>query len=639
MSRRNTPVATFGTGKYGHPVQQEMRHLAKTILILGTTRTGKTRLANSLARQQSIELGSGQIIINNKPDPAFVAEKARDAERLGKDFLHFSMASKGPHFQQLHPYEPPAPCHYDPLERGSGAVRARMLIDSVVHSDTSDVYRRTAMEMAGLAWDLARLTGFDYATVRGPNGQPVRTKKRSMQVLLEMLDMETFARVAGWLNVDMVRNHHPHMHPDDAQTMVEQFQSRARTIAEDAKNKSSIMSSAVADTRSITASFINSSAFFPQSLSPGAAPGMRIDLLRAIVRGEIVLFDLSAADYHQEATMLNAMILLDLQNTVSTLREYTSHMARTAADQTPWPPVILQLEELGSAADAASAEALIGLLNKSADVGIRPIISSQSLADIRKIGDVYLQRIVGLLNDLITLQMGADPDDRDFCDFSGAVTKQVPRESVEVKNNRLNLFIGAKKAKSVMTDAKELPRVPYGSTKNLSSQDDGDIREMLWITKSPKLTAVHTCGPEGPNNWAEVIQMVPVDGPELGYKPFADPAAAARSAEAAKQATIERLRARYDSPLFQDLEKLNTARLEGAASVGDVLSDAEYFEAPPDPETAHEGAADSPWGSEPVPPFDDEPPLSEPPPDANPFAQSTSPFGSGDDSDSGLPRF
>lgn len=639
MSRRG-PVVTMGTGKYGHPVQQPMDLLAKTIVIVGTTRTGKTRLANSLARQESIELGCGQIIINNKPDPDFVAEKARDAERLGKSFLHFAMASKGPVFQQIHPYEPPRPCHYDPLERGSGAVRARMLIDSVVHNDSGDVYRRTAMELAALAWDLARLTGFENERTQLADGRVVTTKKRSMQVLLEMLDMETLSQVAGWLNTDMVRNHHPHLHERDATTMVEQFQSRAETIASDSKNKASIMMSAVADTRSIVASFINSSAFYPQSLSPGAEPSMRIDLLRAIVRGEHVLFDLSAADYRQEATMLNAMILLDLQNTVSTLREYKLQMSRTKADETPWPPVILQLEELGSAADAASAEALIGLLNKSVDVGIRPIISSQSLADIRKIGDDYLHRMKSLINDLISLQIGADVDDKDFCDFSGMVTKQIPSEEIEVTNNRLNLFAGARKAQKVRIAATERPRVEYGRSQELRSIDDGDLREMLWITKSPKLTAVHTCGPEGPNNWAEVIEMVPVDAPPLGYRPFDDTTAVSRSQQAAIDEAKARVSARYTTPLFRDLEMLNNARL-AAQSIDDqpepLLADTNAADTPP--------PADSTWGDPPPPdsafpssPGGDEPPAFEPPPDStNPFDRSSNPFD--DDQDSGLPQF
>lgn len=562
--RSSDPFVTFGVGTYGHPAQQPVSDLAKPIAIIGTTQTGKTRLANSLARQQTLHLGSGQIIINAKPDPGFIREKARDAELAGKDFLHFSMAAKGAGaFQQMHPYEPPKPCYYDPLERGSGAVRARMLIDSVVHNESSDVYRRTAIEIAGLGWDIARLTGAEWDVQTGADGTTVRRKKRSLQVLLEMLNMDNLVHASKRLTVDMVLHHHKHLHEHDAQMMVESLVSRAASIADDAKNKSSIASSAVADTRSIVASFVNSSAFYPQSLTPGAATTLRIDLLRAIVRGEIVLFDLSAADYQQEATMLASMILLDLQNTVSTLRDFTSRTDLRVDAATPWAPVIVQLEELGSIANIASAESLIGLMNKSADVGVRVIVSSQSVADIRSIdsGGEYLKRLLNLVHDFITLQIGETEGDTDFCDFSGQVTKKNPRDQVEVRDNRWRLFTGASKAKMVTpTDVKE-PRVPYGTTQALRSDNDGDLREMLWVTKKPRLTAVHTAGDEGPNRWFEILQMVPVGQPPRDYNPYSDAEAAERSELAAWRAGYARHRAYRDEPLYRELYELNTRRL------------------------------------------------------------------------------
>lgn len=638
MSSKHKMVA-FGVGEYGHVAQQRVEDLAKSVVIVGTTRSGKTRLANSLARQQSALLGSGQIIINAKPDPGFVREKARDAERLGKDFLHFTMAPKGGGpFEPQHPYQPPAPCYYDPLDRGSGAVRARMLIDAVVHSDASDVYRRTAIEISALAWDIARLSGQEWEVRTLANGGTERRKKRSMQVLLEMLDMDTLVRASKRLSVDLVRNHHPHLHEMDAQAMVDSYSSRAASIAEDAKNRSSIASSAIADTRSIVAAFVNSSAFYPQSLSPGASPSLRIDLLRAIVRGEIVLFDLSAADYQQEATMLASMILLDLQNTVSTLRDYTSRASRAVADGTPWPPVIVQIEELGSVANAASAESLIGLINKSADVGVRMIWSSQSLADVRIVDSTgeYLKRLLNLANDLIALQLGEAVDDREFCDFSGVVVKKMPRDMVSVNDNRMRLFTGAKKAKEVGATDTEMPRVPYGSVQGLRSDDDTDVREMVWITKKPELTAVHTGGAQGPNRWHEVLQMVPVGQPPYDYNPYADDSDVERSRLAAKLASHRRMASQHTDPLYRELHALNTARLADTTIPDVITASTPPADTPPSPDRREQRAGPvDPFGGATPPP--EEPPYDDVPPD-DPFADdpfaATLPDGGGD-----LPQF
>ncbi|WP_042376490.1 hypothetical protein [Gordonia alkanivorans] len=547
----STTHIVHGVGKYGHRVEQPLDALKRLVLISGTTRTGKTRLANSLARQQSATLGSGQIIINFKPDPSFIAAKARDAQRLGRSFLHFTLApSGGGEFRRTHPYEPPKPCHYDPLARGSGALRARMVIDSVVANEQGDVYRRNAIEVAALCWDIAQLAGTDHEI--GPNGQ--LRPRRPLQVLLDMLSLETLEQTAALLTTELIQRRHPHLHEVDAENMVASLQTRTASIKRDATQNTSTMKSAISDTRSIVSQFLNSSAFYPQSLSVGANPAYQIDLLRAIVRGEIVMFSLSAADYRQEAEMLGTLILLDLQNTVSTLRAYKNHMENTLGpDQTPWPPVVLQVEELGTAANSASANALIGLVNKSADVGIRPIASTQSLADIRQIDRVYLQQMLALTSDLVSLQIGARDDDSDFCEFSGYVTKKLATADTEVSSNRFQVFAGAKRSRTVRASDTSATRIPEGAAQALVSDDDGDIREMLWITKTPKLSAVHTSGPEGPNNWYETIQMVPVDEPPVDYRPFADPEEVTRSELAAKLEMHRRLAAgtQEDSLLYR----------------------------------------------------------------------------------------
>lgn len=238
MSR--TTHVVHGVGKYGDPVRQDIDALKRLVLICGTTRTGKTRLANSMARQQSAILGSGQININFKPDQDFVAAKARDAQRLGRTFLHFTLAPNGGVFQQAHPYEPPRPCFYDPLARGSGALRARMIIDSVVPNEAGDVYRRQAIEVAALCWDIAALTGADQEV--GPDRTP--RQRQPLQTLIDMLDLEHLTHVAARLTPEIVKRRYPHLHDIDATNMVRSMQVRAANLEHDAKQNSSTIKSA-----------------------------------------------------------------------------------------------------------------------------------------------------------------------------------------------------------------------------------------------------------------------------------------------------------------------------------------------------------------------------------------------------------
>ena len=626
-----------GVGRYGDPVKQHIDALKRLVLISGTTRTGKTRYANSLARQQSAILGSGQLIINFKPDPTFVAAKARDAQRLGRGVLHFTLAPSGGVFRRNHPYEPPKPCFYDPLSRGSGALRARMVIDSVVANEQGDVYRRNAIEVAALCWDIAQLVGTDHET--GPDG--IRRPRQPLQVLIDMLGLEQLEHAASMLTPELVQRRHPHLHDIDANNMVQSLQTRCASIKRDASQNSSTIKSAISDTRSIVSQFLNSSAFYPQSLSVGANPAYQIDLLRAIVRGEFVMFSLSAADNRQEAQMLGTLILLDLQNTVSTLREYKRNMDNSGGpDTTPWPPLVVQIEEFGTAANPASAAALIGLINKSADVGIRPIASTQALADIRQVNEVYLQQILALTSDLVTLQIGDGVDDDDFCEFSGHVDKKIAAADTEVHSNRLNLFTGAKRSRTVRASDTTSTRVPPGTAQALTSDDDGDIREMLWVTKTPKIAAVHTCGDEGPNNWYETIQMVPVDEPDLNYRPFADPNDVRRAELAAKLEAIKRVRYENDpDALLQRLRAVDD-HISDHITVDDAVAETitvDSLETPSEPgnlesppQSAEPGVADvepEQHHDEPRHATGQAPLVSSPQPrsPSNPFARNTPP--------------
>src|SRR5699024_4953474 len=74
--------------------------------------------------------------------------------------------------------------------------------------------------------------------------------------------------------------------------------------------------------------------------------------------------------------------------------------------------------------------------------------------------------------------------------------------------------------------------IPLGVAQGL----DYSRRQLVYVTKAPKLTAVHTTNPEGPNNWYEVIEMVPVFEEPYGFDPYDRPA---DDVEAANTAAID----------------------------------------------------------------------------------------------------
>lgn len=539
-SRSTVPTIALGLGTYGHPVVEPMSAFMKSVVIVGGSRTGKTRLANSIVGQQVSALGGGNLVIDYKGDEPMVKAKARLAEQEGRNFLHFTLAPKsGGKYKPAHPYAPPAPARYDPLSRGNGESKTSMLLNSVPRDGDAAAYLRSAREVAELAWNIAALTGFDRSV-----GSDGRTPLSSLEVLMSMLDPGEekgegrLYQQTRALDAEQVRDMYPHLSRQDAEARIVSLQARVASMRAELGRQNTVTAQSVVSTRQLVSSYVNSSALYPGALSTGRAPALQIDLVRAVLRGEIVVFSLPAQNYPDFSAMIGSMILLDLQNAVATLRNNVQHVAQlygadvSVADSTPWPPFMVQIEELGTAVNSSSAEALINLLNKSADVGIRTVVSTQALADIRAVDDgqgVWLDRLLGQADHLFSLQLNTKTDDEIVCDFSGRVTKQVAAAQTAVRNNRFKLFTGAGLSTELRSSDTDQTRIPLGTTQKLNRE----LFQMVYVSKAPELAAVHTTAPEGPNNWHEVLEMVPVREAPYQYDPYADAEAAAASAAAA----------------------------------------------------------------------------------------------------------
>lgn len=539
------PAVAIGTGRYGDPVLIPCTELKKPIGIFGTSRSGKTRLATSIADQQSRQLGCGQIIIDFKGDTDLVRRKAELARQLGRTFLHFQLVEKGGgHYERPHPYCPPHRAHYDPFTRGNGASKASMLLNSVPRDGDAAAYVRRAYEAVQLAWDLAALKGLDQRRVRN---KPLS----GLEVLAAMLSKDTLLGAGKTLTVDDVLNAAGHsISHADATERVRRITTRLATLESELADSRNVLAGALGDTASLISSFLNSSSL-GGNLTPGAAPSMRIDLVRAILRNEIIVFSLSAQDYPDTAAQVGTMILLDMQNTVSTLRARKTLVAAhsgidlSEADSNPWPPLVLQMEEVSALESQAAGTALIGLLNKSADVGIRTILSSQSIGDLVNFDDgrgVFVRRLFGQMDHLFTLQMTASQDTEAFAKESNEVDKNYPIEDKLVERNRFRFGHGATETSRIRANPQRETRIPSRAVAELRRDDSTDTRELLYI-KGGSL-AVHTCGPEGPNNWYEVLRMVTVLEKPHGWQPGTDPDC--DDAEAAMEHEQERLFAALD---------------------------------------------------------------------------------------------
>lgn len=542
-STRHPGEIAIGIGTYGDVASAMVDNFKKAFAIVGTSRSGKTRLANSIVAQQVHELSGGNITIDLKGDDDMARAKAKLAYEKGVPFLHFKMMPKtGGGYRQPHPFAPDRPAHYDPFQRGNGASKASMLLGSVPRDGDAAVYERTSLEIVQLAFDIAALTGFDRQ--RNAQGFPVS----GLSILLQMLDPDTLTQKGTSITGAQVKQANPFLSTAAADRKATAIRARVESLEKELANRQSVVNAAIGDVRSLVATYINDPSV-GMFLNPGTTPLLEIDLVRAILRNEIVLFSLPAQDYPKMASMIATMVLLDLQSAVSTLRQYHQEVAHFlnaeshVADGTPWNPMTIQIEELGSTRSPAAAEAMLGLFNKSADVNIRPILSTQSLSDIEAVDStgVWLRQLFGQLSGLVSFQLSVAQDAETFAGFSGTVSKKIPTEQKEITSTRTGLFQGAGSAGRLMARQETVTRIGEGDALAL----DIEQRQLLWVSKSPKITAVHTTAPEGPNNWSEVLTLTPVWEPPYQWRPFSD--------EEYVEVCKEKQRTVYEA-LIEDLE-------------------------------------------------------------------------------------
>lgn len=534
--RKGDAMFPVAAGRYGHPVAVDRATLKKPVLVLGGPRSGKTRLASSLASQEIRTGGGGLIAIDYKAEPAFVAAYAELAHQLGRTFLHFQLNEKSHNnYQRPHPYAPPTPAFYDPLSHGNGSSKAEMLTGSAPRGGDAAVYLRTAQEVVQIAYDVAKLTGLDR-------------RWGGFDVIERMLHMEQLSAAAERITARAVQQQYPSMSDGQAADWVRRIQVRVAQFSETYRGDQALRG-AVGDTRSWVSKFASSPAIGGR-MRP-APPEQSIDLVRAILRDEIVVFSLPVQDYPAEAAAIGNMVLLDLANATSTLRGHKQLVGQltgetaTAPDATPWRPLVVQIEEFGS----ANNEVVLQVLNKSSAEGIRPILSTQSWADLQAVDNtgVWARRLLDQVGNLFTFNLVDPEGDKLVADVSGKVHKQRPQEAIAVrKANIIGIGRSARRAADTRTAVTEEPRIPYGQVQALRLPP---AFEMLWIAKTPHLVATHTMK-EGPNRWFETLTFTGVQEVPWGFNPWTESEAWVQAAlEAGRSAAAATAAAVRDDPI------------------------------------------------------------------------------------------
>lgn len=500
----------LGVGRYGHVVCAEQNAFKKAVLITGAPRTGKSRLTNSIC-DQITRLGGARIIIDFKADPSLTARAAELAHQENRAFYHVALASTaGGGYERPHPYAPARPATYDPLSRGNGASKAGMLLDSVEREGDAAAYKRAAHELVQLGTDVAHLARYD---------EDPQQRRGGLQVVSDILNLETLTSLVYSLTPQHVAYRFPHFTPGQHADLLRNLQDRVALLAGKIRGNQ-VVGGAIADTQSLLSRVLNSAAT-AGIMQPETHPGQGVDLVRAILRGDVVVFSLDVQMYREFATMFGNMVLLDLQNAVSVLRQQReavsaiTGISSATPDATPWQPVAVQVEEFGS----GNNEVILGLLNKSSDEGLRVVMNTQAYADLVHVDGtgVWAQQIVAQLSNWYMYQANDEAGEKAATEFSGQVEKLRPTETIGVKKaNVLGFGQRAQRAREARSTQALETRVEMGAIRNLPHNG-----AFFWVSKTKQPPAVHTVR-EGPNQWVEQITFAGARELPYGWNPWTE---------------------------------------------------------------------------------------------------------------------
>lgn len=473
-----------GIGKFGSLVTIDTRALLTPTLVFGRPRSGKTRWTMSTLAQ-AVSTGGGIIVLDFKGDGEVPAFWAEFAATHGRKFQHFCPVDKsGVPYQAPAPGAPSRSAFYDPLRSGDATSKTQMLLNSVGRDGDAAAYFRAAEETVQLAYQVGRLTGYD----RGRGG---------FEVLRDLLDMDKLQKVAESADPNTGRGYLA-----DYPTLLE----RVRQLATNNKNDP-IQRGTINDTYRLLSTYANGPAV-GGLLRPGP-PDLTIDLVAAVEKEHIVVFSLSVQDYGELARTLGTLVLLDLQNAIGVLRgRMTAHRNRINRPNAkpPWDPAYVEIEEFG----AAGSDAVLNVLNKSSDVGVREFLSTQSWHDIVAVDGtgVFAKQVLAQASNFAVFAVNDGDEALVMSGLTAEVWKALPRDSKEFSGGSFGTNLKAANTGNI-TSTRELSR--QANPGKFQALGDYDF---IWIAKSSgghgketPVSVTHSHKPSA-NRWVEVVSAV-----------------------------------------------------------------------------------------------------------------------------------
>ena len=435
---KNGPLngVTLGISeKTGERVTQTDGEAEAHTFYAGASGSGKTTTLMMTARD-IIKREHGLIFVDLKGDPKLAHTLKEFSDRYGRTFRHWSMQSV------REPYTGPSelgPAFYDPIARGEASRRKNLLM--AVKKWSEPYYESLAEEYLQKAFTIL---------IGNPNP-----------------NISTLEDISSLLNPkELLKRSEKLLHDPKYREVVEdigRMNDEKTSIAE-----LSAIGSLRVDMKNLAYNVIGPwLKKDPQKLND-------INIKDVAHSGEIVLFSLDSSNYSKESSVLGNLIIQDLKTVSSELRA-------DPADR-PLHVIIDEFSAIGS-------DNIIQLINKSRDAGIPVSLSTQSLGDLKKVDDTFLDQLLGIVNTFCIHRPNTKDDAEIFAGLTGGVTRSKVKKGVEYTKNIFGLAKGYASGSGSVEDVEE---------NNIIASEFQKLEtgELIYISKSPHRLIKVTVIPE-----------------------------------------------------------------------------------------------------------------------------------------------
>lgn len=420
---------TLGITHYGKKIVQTDNEARAHTLTVGASGTGKTTTLMSKARD-AIRRGQGLIFIDLKGGQDVPEILSLFAKRYDRKFQHWLMQPRGEE------YTGPAeggPSFYDPLARGEATRRKDLLIASREWGSNAEYYKIQASDYLQVLFNVL---------IKNPNTN-ISTLADTVTLLNPKLLQER--AIKGGLGQD----------PEYAVLMQGIDEMNDQKLS---KGKLD----AIESLRSQLNTILQSVAGTWLQVDPKHERD--IDLFKAAHEGQIVVFSLDSSNYQELSGLVANLIIQDLKTITSELRADPAQK-----------PVQVFIDEFS----AIGSDNIVGLVNKSRDAYMPVTLSTQALADLKKVDPAFMEQMLDIINCFIIHRANTEDSAEVYAGLSGKVRRKKFRQSVEHSSHLFGLGRGRGSGTGTVEDVEEYKVMP-------NEVQELEMGNMIYISKSPQ---------------------------------------------------------------------------------------------------------------------------------------------------------